>query len=158
VIVEGVLKADVPSAIRPELYIVATPCMTANHDALVELTRSRPARIGFDQDLYSNETACFHLAPLVARRLRHEKTLATTRIASWDARVKGNYDAAAINLPITSIGVRRWLDRLSPQFRRIATIRLSEVAAIPLGAENGSGSQLLVRFCSYRKGQRREIF
>ncbi|MCI0392937.1 MAG: hypothetical protein MOB07_29750 [Acidobacteria bacterium] len=41
VIVEGVLKADVLSAIRPELHIVATPCVTANHDTLVELTHCR---------------------------------------------------------------------------------------------------------------------
>src|SRR5215510_3500577 len=39
VIVEGVLKADVLFAIRPELYIVAKPCVTANQGALVELTR-----------------------------------------------------------------------------------------------------------------------
>src|SRR5262245_10853083 len=39
VIVEGVLKADVLSAIHPELYIVATPCVTANHGALVIQTR-----------------------------------------------------------------------------------------------------------------------
>src|SRR5215813_2543961 len=41
VIVEGVLKADVLFAFRPELYIVATPCVTANHGALVELTHGR---------------------------------------------------------------------------------------------------------------------
>ena len=41
VIVEGVLKADVLSAIRPELYIVATPYVTGNHGALVELTHGR---------------------------------------------------------------------------------------------------------------------
>ena len=33
VIVEGVLKADVLYAIHPELYIVATPCVTANREA-----------------------------------------------------------------------------------------------------------------------------
>ncbi|HEX5081623.1 MAG TPA: hypothetical protein VFY40_06240 [Blastocatellia bacterium] len=43
----------------------------------------------FDQDHYSNETVCFHLAALIARRMRREKTLATTRIASWDARIIG---------------------------------------------------------------------
>jgi hypothetical protein len=43
VIIEGVLKADVLYAIHPELYIVATPCVTANHGALVELTRCRSA-------------------------------------------------------------------------------------------------------------------
>ena len=48
-IVEGVLKADVLSAIRPELYIVATPCVTANHGALVELTHGRPVLMAFDQ-------------------------------------------------------------------------------------------------------------
>jgi hypothetical protein len=49
VIVEGVLKADVLHDICPELYIVATPCVTANHGALVELTRGRPVLIAFDQ-------------------------------------------------------------------------------------------------------------
>src|SRR5262245_26848667 len=56
VIVEGVLKADVLFAIRPELYIVATPCVTANHGALVELTHGGRLLIAFDQDLYTNET------------------------------------------------------------------------------------------------------
>jgi hypothetical protein len=42
VIVEGVLKADVLSAIRPELYIIATPCVTANHGPIIELTHGRP--------------------------------------------------------------------------------------------------------------------
>ena len=141
VIVEGVLKADVLFATRPELYIVATPCVTANHGALIELTRSRPVWIGFDQDHYSNETVCFHLASLVARRLRRERTLATTRIASWDARVKGIDDAAVRNLPITSISVKRWLDRLRPQFREIAMTRLSEIAAVSFRTKNRSGSR-----------------
>jgi hypothetical protein len=141
VIVEGVLKVDVLFAIRPELYIVATPCVTANHAALVELTRGRLVWIGFDQDHYSNETVCFHLASFIARRLRRERTLATTRIASWDAHVKGIDDAAARNLPITSISVRRWLDRLSPSFRRIAMARLSEIAEVSLSTRNKRGSQ-----------------
>ena len=141
VIVEGVLKADVLSAIRPELYIVATPCVTANHGALVELTHGRHVLMAFDQDLYTNETVCFHLAALVARRLRRERTLATTRIASWDARVKGIDDAAVRNLPITSISIQQWLDRLSPRFRQIAMARLSEITALPLRAKNRSGSQ-----------------
>jgi hypothetical protein len=136
VIVEGVLKADVLSALRPELYIVATPCVTANHGALVELTRGRPVLMAFDQDFYSNETVCFHLAALIARRLRRERTLVTTRIASWDARVKGIDDAAVRNLPITSISVQRWLDRLSPRFRQIAMTRLSETAAFPAKTRN----------------------
>jgi hypothetical protein len=141
VIVEGVLKADVLHAIRPEFYIVATPCVTANHGSIVDLTHGRPVWIAFDQDHYSNETVCFHLTALVARRLQRERTLATTRIASWDARVKGIDDAAARNLPITSISVQRWLDRLSLRFRHIAVTRLSEIAAFPINSKNRSGSQ-----------------
>jgi hypothetical protein len=128
VIVEGVIKADVLNALRPELYIIATPSVTANHASLVELTRGRLVWIGFDQDHYSNETVCFHLASLVAKRLRRERTLVTTRIASWDANVKGIDDAAARKLPITSISVQHWLNRLNPRFRRIAMARLSEIA------------------------------
>jgi hypothetical protein len=141
VIVEGVLKADVLSVIRPELYIVATPCVTANHGALVELTRGRPVLIAFDQDFYSNEAVCFHLAALVARRLWRERTLATTRIASWDTRIKGIDDAAVRNLPITSISVQRWLDRLSPRFREIAMTRLSEIAEVSLSTRIRRSSQ-----------------
>jgi hypothetical protein len=141
VIVEGVLKADVLSAIRPELYIIATPCVTANHGALIELTRGRYVWLAFDQDHYSNETVCYHLASLVAKRLRRERTLATTRIASWDARVKGIDDAAARNLPITSISVQRWFDCLSPKFRQIAVKRLSEITAFPISSKHRSGLQ-----------------
>jgi hypothetical protein len=126
VIVEGVLKADVLYAIHPELYIVATPCVTANHRALVELTHGRPILTAFDQDFYENEAVCFHLASFIARRLRCERTLATTRIASWDDHVKGIDDAAVRNLPIKSISVQRWLDRLRPRFRQIAMTRLYE--------------------------------
>src|SRR5262249_46791517 len=107
VIVEGVLKADVLYAIHPELYIVATPCVTANHGALVELTHGRAVLTAFDQDFYENEAVCFHLASLIARRLWREGTLTTTRIASWDARVKGIDDAAVRNLLIKSINVQQ---------------------------------------------------
>jgi hypothetical protein len=139
VIVEGVLKADVLSAIRPELCIVATPCVTANHGALVELTRGRSVLMAFDQDFYSNETVCFHLAALIARRLWRERTLATTRIASWDSRVKDIDDAAVRNLPITSISVQQWLDRLNPRFRQIAMARLSGIAEVSWSARNRRG-------------------
>lgn len=141
VIVEGVLKADVLSALRPDLHIVATPCVTANHDALVELTHCRRTWIAFDQDNYSNEAVCFHLATLVARRMQRERTLATTRIASWDSRIKGIDDAAVRNLPITSISVRSWLNRLSPHFRQIAMMRFAEIGAFPIKTKNRSGSQ-----------------
>lgn len=142
VIVEGVLKADILSALRPELYIVATPCVTANHDTLVELTHCRRTLIGFDADGYTNETVCFHLASLIARRMRRERTLATTRIASWDGRVKGIDDAAVRNFPITSISVRSWLNRLSPHFRQIAVARFAELSAFPIKTKNRSGLQV----------------
>jgi hypothetical protein len=97
--------------------------------------------MAFDQDLYINEAVCFHLAALLAMRLRRERMLATTRIASWDAKVKGIDDAAVRNLPITLISVQDWLDRLSPRFRQIAMARLSEITVLPLRAKNISGSQ-----------------
>ncbi len=71
VIVEGVLKADVLSALCPELYIVATPCVTANHSALVELTRGRLVWIAFDQDHYSNESGVITTAAIsIGSRMR----------------------------------------------------------------------------------------
>ncbi len=132
VIVEGVLKADVLHSVRPDLYIVATPCVTSNHYALIELTHGRQVLLAFDQDFYTNEAVCFNLAALIARRLRRERTLATTRIASWDTRVKGIDDAAVRNLPVTSINIQCWLDRLSPRFRQIAMTRLSEIVGLSL--------------------------
>jgi hypothetical protein len=141
VIVEGVLKSDVLFALRPDLHIVATPCVTANHDALVELTHCRRTWIAFDQDSYSNEAVCFHLAALVAKRMRREKTLVTTRIATWNAKAKGIDDAAVRNLPITSISVHRWLDRLSPHFQQIAMARFTELDAFPHKTKNRSGLQ-----------------
>jgi hypothetical protein len=57
------------------LYIVSTPCVTANHGALVELTRGRHVLMAFDQDFYSNETVYFHPASFVARRMRRERRM-----------------------------------------------------------------------------------
>ena len=84
-IVDGVLKADVLSAIHPELYIVATPCVTANRRALVDLTHGRHVLTPYGRDFYEKETVCFHLALFIAKQVRRQRTLATTRIASWDA-------------------------------------------------------------------------
>jgi hypothetical protein len=84
-------------------------------------------------------TVCFHLAALIAKRLWRERTLATTRIASWDARFKGIDDAAVRNLLITSISVQQWLDRLSPRFRQIAMTRLFQIAGFP--SEQSSGGR-----------------
>jgi hypothetical protein len=41
-----------------------------------QLTRGRLVWIGFDQDLYSNETVCFHLASLVLWAMRETKCFA----------------------------------------------------------------------------------
>ncbi len=144
VIVEGVLKADVLFALRPDLYIVATPCVTANHGALIQLTRERHALIAFDTDFYSNKAVCFHLASLIARRMRSEGTLATTRIASWDRLFKGIDDAAIRKIPISSISVQSWLDRLSPHFRQIAITRFAEFGALPFQTKNKGGYQAAV--------------
>jgi hypothetical protein len=74
--------------------------------------------------------------------MRREKTLATTRIASWDGRVKGVDDAAVRKLPITSISVRSWLNRLSPHFRQIAKARFADLGAVPIKTKNRSGLQV----------------
>ncbi len=121
VIVEGILKADVLSVLRPELFIVATPSVTSNHDALIRLSRSHVVWIAFDQDCYVNEAVCLQLARLIAGRKRAEGTLATTRIADWDRRFKGIDDAALRNLPITSISVQCWFTRLSKYLQHKVT-------------------------------------
>ncbi len=125
VIVEGALKADAFSALRPELYVVATAGVSANHAALIDLTRNRRALIAFDQDYHYNEAVCLRLASLIARRLGSEETLVATYIAAWDRLVKGIDDAALRNLPITSIGVGHWFDQLSPDFQRKVAVILN---------------------------------
>jgi hypothetical protein len=121
VIVEGALKADALSFLRPGLRVIATAGVAANHSALIELSRGRRVLIAFDQDYHVNEAVCLRLAALIARRKMSEGTLATTHIAAWDRRVKGIDDAALRNLPITSISVQRWFNHLSPDFQRKVT-------------------------------------
>jgi hypothetical protein len=128
IVVEGVLKADILSALRPDLPIVATPCVSANHDRLVDLLHGRPIIIAFDQDYYSNETVCFHLTSLISKRIRQERSIATTRIASWAPHVKGIDDAAVQNLSLTSISVQTWFNRLTPRFQQIV---IPQFAGIP---------------------------
>jgi hypothetical protein len=118
VIVEGALKADVLSAIRPELYVVATAGVSANHAALISLTKRRRAMIGFDQDYHYNEAVCLRLAALIARRMESERTLATTHIAVWNRDVKGIDDTALRNRPIIPISVEQWFGQLRQDFRR----------------------------------------
>lgn len=125
VIVEGALKADVLSALRPELYIVATAGVSADHAALIDLTRGWRALIAFDQDYHYNEAVCLRLAALIARRLESEETLMTTHIAAWDREVKGIDNAALRSLSIASISVERWFDQISPDLQRKAAFVLN---------------------------------
>jgi hypothetical protein len=137
-IVEGVLKSDVFFALRPKHYVIGAPSVTSNHGALIELTHGRPVLICVDNDSYTNKAVCFHLAGLLARRVRRERTLATTFIASWDSRVKGIDDAALRGLHVKAISLLSWLNRLSPQFREIAIARFSELDAFAPEAHDTS--------------------
>jgi len=127
VIIEGLLKADVFFALRPNNYVVGAPSVTTNHDSLIKLTHGRQALIAFDGDSYTNKNVFFHLAGLIAKRWRQERTLETTHIVSWDAKAKGIDDAALHNLDIKAITVSSWFNKLSPDFRKIAKERFSEI-------------------------------
>lgn len=118
VIVEGSLKADALFALRPDLHIVATAGVSANHEALIELTRGRRVLIAFDQDYHSNAAVCSRLASLIMGRWLSEETLASTRVAVWDRREKGIDDAVLRKLPITSISVQSWFHQLSQDFQQ----------------------------------------
>jgi hypothetical protein len=73
--------------------------------------------VAFDQDYCVNQAVCLRLAALLARRLLSETTPDTTRIASWPKCVKGIDDAALKQLPLSSISVKTWFGRLSPDFQ-----------------------------------------
>jgi hypothetical protein len=117
VIVEGALKADALFVLRPDLHIVATAGVSANHEALIELTKGRQVLIAFDQDYHMNAAVCLRLAALIAGRWCSEGSFATTRVAFWDRSAKGIDDAALRKLPITSISVQRWFSQLSQEFK-----------------------------------------
>jgi hypothetical protein len=52
--------------------------------------------------------------------MRRDKTLSTAHIASWDA-IANEIDSAIVrNLPITSIGVHYWFNRLSLCLQQVA--------------------------------------
>jgi hypothetical protein len=55
----------------------------------LQFTIFRYHPVTFDQGFYENEAVCFHLAALVTKRLRLERMLATTWIASLDVRCQG---------------------------------------------------------------------
>jgi hypothetical protein len=52
--------------------------------------------------------------------MRREKTLSTAHITSWDAIANEIDDAMVRNLPITSIGVQYWFNRLSLCLQQVA--------------------------------------
>jgi hypothetical protein len=52
--------------------------------------------------------------------MRREKTLSIAHIASWDAIANEIDDAMVRNLPITSIGVQYWFNRLSFCLQQVA--------------------------------------
>lgn len=116
-IVEGLLKADALVALRQHQCVVATAGVTANHEALIELTKGKRAILAFDQDYFSNPTVCLGLATILARRAQSEGTLDSTQIACWPGEVKGIDDAAVQGLPINIINVERWLAGLPLNLR-----------------------------------------
>jgi len=124
VIVEGALKADALFALRPDLHIVATAGVSANHEALIELTRARLVLIAFDQDYHTNAVVCLRMAALIAGRWRSEGTLATTRVAVWDQKAKGIDDAVLWKLLVNSISVQSWFSQLSQDFQQKVTSEL----------------------------------
>jgi len=130
VIVEGALKADALFALRPDFHIVATAGVSANHEALIVLTRGRFVLIAFDQDYHTNAAVCLRLALLIARRRHSEGTLATTRVAVWDRSAKGIDDAALRKLPITSISVQSWFSQLNQILQQKVAGELCERAML----------------------------
>jgi len=105
-------------ALRPNLQIVAPAGVSANHEALIDLSKGRRVLVAFDQDYHSNAAVCLRLASLIAERWCSETILATTRIAIWDRSAKGIDDAVLRKLPIASISVQRWFSQLSQGFQQ----------------------------------------
>jgi hypothetical protein len=73
--------------------------------------------------------------------MRREKTLSTAHIASWDASAIGIDGHIVRTLPITSISIQYWLNRLSLCLQQVAMMRLTKTIALHLRAKNRSGSQ-----------------
>lgn len=117
-IVEGLLKADVLVALRPQLFAVATSGVAANHELLIDSTKGRQVTLAIDQDYLTNPAVCLSLAALLARRSKSERTLDTTQIACWPTSVKGIDDAAVRRLPIGTVSVDAWLRQLGDELRR----------------------------------------
>ncbi len=67
--------------------------------------------------------------------MQREKTLSMAHIASWDAIPNEIDDAMVRNLPITSIGVQYWLNRLSLCLQQATMSWLTETVTLPLRAK-----------------------
>ena len=65
-VAEGALKADVFSALRPEMYVISTAGVSVNHAALIDLTRGLRALITSDSDYHYNEAVYLRLGTLIA--------------------------------------------------------------------------------------------
>ena len=118
-IVEGILKADVLAALRPDLYLIGMGGVSVGHGAVIAATKQRHVVVGFDQDYRHNEQVYWQLAALLAARMASEGTDATTRIAVWPPRAKGIDDAALLGLPITTMSITDWWQSLSPAFQNV---------------------------------------
>jgi hypothetical protein len=123
VIVEGLLKADVLAALRPQTCAIATAGVASNHEMLIKITRGRRVLVAFDQDYFTNEAVCLRLAALLSCRIKAEKTLKTTQIAAWPQEAKGIDDAVALNHAVCPISLEQWFHALSHNLqRRIDTL------------------------------------
>jgi hypothetical protein len=119
-ITEGALKAEAFFALRPLAKVVATSGVSCSHDELIGATRGRRAFIGFDADHRENKAVCRQLGRLIAGReqdtaLRRLET--DTKIIIWERSLgikdKGIDDAALLDIPMRSIGIRDWYDSLT---------------------------------------------
>jgi hypothetical protein len=149
VIVEGALKADALYALRPDLHIVATAGVSANHEALIELTRGRRVLIAFDSDYHSNAAVCLRLASLIMGRWRSERTLASTRVAVWDHNWKGIDDAVLHHSSINFIGVSDWFTQLRPNFKNKVMELWKGIGTIAENDSESSAKSALIKVPSH---------
>jgi hypothetical protein len=88
----------------------------------------RQLRKFFAQCFHSNDTDYYGQSHLIAE-FKRLTGVAPTAFTNQQIILR-IYNPA--HLPITSISIQCWLDRLNPLFRQIAITRLSEIAGLPL--------------------------
>jgi hypothetical protein len=122
-IVEGFLKADALTALRPGTPVIATGGVTTNHAALIQHTHGRPVAIAFDADHRTKQPVCRALAGLLAARALREQTWETTQVIVWPGSTqraaKGIDDAVLQGLPLHFLSVAEWLRQLPPYFHAL---------------------------------------